>query len=114
MRTARFGIQFAAKHAVATFKAQAIESDEQKIRHPDDQMSAFLLESHNQMKRLWRGLFMEKSYTSPPAAAGAPVRSLTMRRPTGPGKIKDNRNLPPAQRQGVTGLLYNFDIDDAS
>jgi hypothetical protein len=37
-----------------------------------------------------------------------------MRRPTGPGKVKDNLNLPPARRQGVTGLLYNFDIDDAS
>jgi hypothetical protein len=37
-----------------------------------------------------------------------------MRRPTGPGKVKDNLNLPPAKRLGVTGLLYNFDIDDAS
>lgn len=37
-----------------------------------------------------------------------------MRKPTGPGKVKDNLNLPPQKRQGVTGLLYNFDIDDAS
>jgi hypothetical protein len=37
-----------------------------------------------------------------------------MRKPTGPGKVKDNLNLPPQKRLGVTGLLYNFDIDDAS
>jgi hypothetical protein len=37
-----------------------------------------------------------------------------MRRPTGPGKIRDNLNLPPQKRLGVTGLLYNFDIDDDS
>src|SRR5262249_50958885 len=44
-----------------------------------------------------------------------PTRGVRpMRRPTGPGKVKDNLNLPPARRQGVTGLLYNFDIDDAS
>jgi hypothetical protein len=37
-----------------------------------------------------------------------------MRKATGPGKVRDNRNLPPAQREGITALLYNFDIDDAS
>jgi hypothetical protein len=37
-----------------------------------------------------------------------------MRRFTGPGKVLDNTNSPPGFLRDVLGLLYNFDVDDAS
>lgn len=37
-----------------------------------------------------------------------------MRVPTGPGKIDEKPNLPGAAVRGKFGLLYNFDIDDAT
>ena len=37
-----------------------------------------------------------------------------MRKPTGPGKVKDNLSVPPKSRKMTTALLYNFDIDDAT
>lgn len=37
-----------------------------------------------------------------------------MRKFTGPGKVKDDLDMPPFARSGITASLYNFDIDDAT
>src|SRR5262245_17215452 len=33
---------------------------------------------------------------------------------TGRGEVNDDLLLPPDQRIGISGLLFNFDIDDAT